>query len=131
IAPSGMMTGGRVLHHLVEFGADPNNAIVISGYQAVGTRGRMLADGAETLRIFGRDVPIRAEVIELHTMSAHADSDELIDWMRTATTAPRMTYVTHGEPAASDRLRFRVQDELHWRVRVPHDGETIDLEQPA
>ncbi|MFM6975098.1 MAG: MBL fold metallo-hydrolase, partial [Agromyces sp.] len=68
IAPSGMMTGGRVLHHLVEFGADPNNAIVISGYQAVGTRGRMLADGAETLRIFGRDVPIRAEVIELHTM---------------------------------------------------------------
>ena len=131
IAASGMMTGGRVLHHLLKFGTDPNNAILISGYQAVGTRGRLLADGADSLRIFGRDVPIRAEVIHIESMSAHADADQMIAWMRGAPSAPNMTYVTHGEPNASDRLRFRVADELHWPVRAPRMGETIDLDHPA
>lgn len=128
IAGSGMMTGGRVLHHIRAFGSNPRNAIVIAGYQAEGTRGRLLADGASTLRIFGDDVPIGAEVIELSTMSAHADADEILEWMRSAPTAPRMTFVTHGEPSASDRLRFRIQDELGWNARVPLDGERIDLD---
>ncbi|MEY4039266.1 MAG: hypothetical protein RLZZ52_134 [Actinomycetota bacterium] len=91
IAASGMMTGGRVLHHLVAFGQDPNNAIVISGYQAGGTRGAYLAAGERSLRIFGRDVPIRAEVIQLQSMSGHADADEMLAWMKTAPAPPRMT----------------------------------------
>lgn len=131
IAASGMMTGGRVLHHIVAFGQDPLNAIVISGYQAGGTRGRYLSEGAKFLRIFGQDVPIRAEVIQLQSMSGHADSNEILQWLHSAPTPPKMTYVTHGEPDASDRLRFRIDDELGWEARAPHDGEVIDLDHPA
>jgi metallo-beta-lactamase family protein len=131
IAASGMMTGGRVLHHLVAFGDDPNNAILISGYQAGGTRGALLAEGATALRIFGRDVPIRAEVIQLESMSGHADSQEILDWMSRAPRAPRMTYVTHGEPDAADRMRFRISDELKWNVRAPEHEDVIDLQHPA
>ena len=131
IAASGMMTGGRVLHHVVAFGDDPLNAIVLSGYQAGGTRGRLLAEGAKFLRIFGHDVPIKADVIQLQSMSGHADSNEILQWMHTAPKAPRMTYVTHGEPEASDRLRFRISDELGWEARAPRDGETIDLDNPV
>ena len=130
IAASGMMTGGRVLHHLVAFGEDPNNAIVISGYQAGGTRGALLAEGATTLRIFGHDVPIRAEVIQLESMSGHADSSEILEWMKRAPRAPKMTYVTHGEMDAADRMRFRISSELKWNVRAPEHGETIDLQHP-
>jgi metallo-beta-lactamase family protein len=130
IAASGMMTGGRVLHHVVAFGQDPKNAIVISGYQAGGTRGRLLAEGAKTLRIFGADVAIKAEVVQLQSMSGHADANEILAWMGTASTAPRMTYVTHGEPDASDRMRYRIANELHWNARAPHDHETIDLDNP-
>lgn len=130
ISASGMMTGGRVLHHLKSFGADPKNAILISGFQAGGTRGALLAGGASELRIFGEDVPIRAEVAQLHSLSSHADATQILDWMRTAPQPPRMTYITHGEPLASDRLRFRVQDELGWKVQVPRQGQTVDLEHP-
>lgn len=131
LAASGMMTGGRVLHHVMKFGPDANNAIVLSGYQAGGTRGQLLASGADTIRIFGRDVEVRAQVIQLESLSAHADADEILDWMRSSPTEPKITYVTHGEPEASDRLRFRIGDELGWLARAPHDGETIDLSHPA
>ena len=131
IAASGMMSGGRVLHHIVEFGQDPNNGILITGYQAGGTRGRKLQDGATSLRIFGRDVPIRAEVFQIQSMSAHADADELLQWMSGASQKPKMTYVTHGEPEAADQLRFRIEHELHLRARVPEDREIIDLEDPS
>lgn len=127
VAASGMITGGRVLHHVKQFGPDPRNAILLSGFQAGGTRGADLADGARTLRIFGRDVPIAAEVVQLSSLSAHADADEIIAWLRTAPRAPRMTFVTHGEPAASDALRRRIAHELGWNVRVPEHGEVIEL----
>lgn len=130
IAASGMMTGGRVLHHVVAYGQDPKNAILISGYQAGGTRGRLLAEGATSLRIFGQDVPINAEVFQLETLSGHADADELITWMKTSSTPPKQTYVTHGEPSASDRMRFRIENELGWSARAPFDREVIDLERP-
>ena len=130
IAASGMMTGGRVLHHIIEFGDNPQNAIIISGYQAGGTRGALLASGEKTLRIFGRDVNVLAEVIQLESMSGHADAQEIIEWMKTSSTAPRMTYITHGEPDAADRMRWKVQNELSWKVRVPQLGEEIDLRQP-
>lgn len=131
LAASGMITGGRVLHHIKKFGPNPNNAIVLSGYQAGGTRGQLLASGAESLRIFGEEIAIHAQVIQLESMSAHADGDEILAWMGTAQTPPKITYVTHGEPASSDRLRFRIGDELGWRARAPHDGETVDLDHPA
>ena len=130
IAASGMLTGGRVLHHVANFGKDSKNAIVIAGYQAGGTRGRALIDGAKTLRIFGKDVPINAEVVRIDSLSAHMDSEELLAWMKQAPKAPKMTYLTHGEQEASDYLRFQISDKLHWPVRVATMGEVIDLDDP-
>ena len=130
ISASGMLTGGRVLHHVEAYGGEAKNAIVLSGYQAGGTRGASLLDGAGSLRIYGRDVPIRAEVVSLENLSAHADADEILRWMGACSAAPRMVYVTHGEPEASDALRRRIQHELGWRARVPEHLEQIDLADP-
>lgn len=125
VAASGMLTGGRILHHLAAFGGDARNAIILAGYQAGGTRGAALADGAESLRVFGREIPIAAEVVRLSSMSAHADADQLLDWMRGAQVS--RAYVVHGEPNAADVLRGRIERELHVPARVPEHGETIDL----
>jgi len=130
VAASGMITGGRVLHHVKQFGPDPRNAIVLSGFQAGGTRGADLANGARSLRIFGRDVPIAAEVVQLASLSAHADADEILTWLGSAPRPPRMTFVTHGEPAAADALRRRIQHELGWVARVPQHGEIVELSAP-
>ena len=83
--------------------------------------------GARSLRIFGRDVPVRAEVISLDSMSAHADADELMNWMRAVPVPPRIVYVTHGEPSAADTLRARIKRELHWDARVPEFLERVQL----
>ena len=131
ISASGMLTGGRVLHHLEAFGPDPRNAILLSGYQAGGTRGAALASGAQMLRMFGHEVPIRAEVVQLASFSGHADADELLAWMGGVERAPRMTYVTHGEPDAADALRGRIARDLHWNARVPEHLERIALDDPA
>jgi len=127
ISASGMLTGGRILHHLIAYGPDRRNAIVLTGFQAGGTRGAALLGGARELRIFGEDVPIRAEVVNIDTMSAHADADQILDWMRTAPEAPQQVYVTHGEAAAADRLRTRINRELGWNARVPEQGERVGL----
>lgn len=127
VSASGMLSGGRVLHHVARFGPDPRNAIVLTGYQAGGTRGADLAAGARALRIFGRDVAIAAEVVQIDSLSAHADADEIMGWLRTAERPPLITYVTHGEPAAADALRRRIRHELGWDARVPEHGVPIDL----
>nr|WP_082829021.1 MBL fold metallo-hydrolase [Microbacterium sp. TNHR37B] len=124
ISASGMLTGGRILHHLSAYGPDPNNAIVITGYQAGGTRGAALLAGDRTLRIYGTDIQIRAHVHHIESMSAHADADQLINWMRPA-GQPRAVFVTHGEPRAADTLRARIKRELHWPARVPEHMETV------
>ena len=129
IYASGMLTGGRILHHVVSFGQDPKNAIVLSGFQAGGTRGAALVQGKRTLRIFGDEIPIRAEVIQLEGLSGHADADELLAWMGKA-KPPQMTYVTHGEPDAADALRFRIEHELGWDVRVPEHLERVSIRSP-
>lgn len=131
ISASGMLTGGRILHHLAAYGPDRRNAIILSGYQAGGTRGASLAAGEKHLRIYGQDVEIGAEVIQMEGLSAHADSDDLIQWMKTASQAPAMTYVTHGEPDAADTLRARIKRQLGWKARVPEHLETISLEHPS
>ena len=127
IAASGMLTGGRVLHHLVAFGEDSRNAILLSGYQAGGTRGAALAGGADRLRIFGQDVSIRAEVVPMQSFSGHADADEILAWMGGAAPAPRQVYVTHGEADAADALRARITRELGWAARVPEHLERVSL----
>lgn len=127
ISASGMLTGGRILHHLRAYGPDRHNAVVLTGYQAGGTRGAALREGKRTLRIFGADVPIAAEVVSIDSMSAHADADELLDWMRPVASPPSAVYIVHGEPAAADTLRARIVRELGWRARVPEHLETVGL----
>lgn len=128
IAGSGMATGGRVVHHLKAFAPDRRNTIVLAGYQAGGTRGAAIAAGARTVRIHGQDVPVRAEVVQLDDMSAHADRGEVVQWLRTLHPAPRGTFITHGEPDAADALRQKIERELRWDCRVPYYLEAVDLD---
>ena len=127
VSASGMATGGRVLHHLKAFAPDPNNLILLPGFQAAGTRGASLASGATEIKIHGDYVPVRAEVVKLDSMSAHADYGEILDWLRGFRRPPRRTFVTHGEPAAADEMRRRIKDTLGWEVAVPEYGETVAL----
>lgn len=126
ISASGMLTGGRVLHHVASYGPDPRNAILLVGFQAGGTRGAALVRGCRELRIFGREVPINAEVISLDGLSGHADADGILDWARNS-PAPQQVFVTHGEPDAADALRARLERELRWSARVPEHLEEVQL----
>jgi metallo-beta-lactamase family protein len=127
VSASGMATGGRVLHHLKRFLPDERSTVLLVGYQAAGTRGRTLADGAEELKIHGRYVPVRANVRQLGGLSAHADYGELVDWLRASEVAPRRVFVTHGEPAAADALRRRLFEQLGLRAVVPSQGDSYPL----
>jgi metallo-beta-lactamase family protein len=129
IAASGMITGGRILHHVMSFGPDPRNAIVLAGFQAGGTRGARLAAGERSLRIFGQDVSVQAEVIALQGLSAHADRNGLLGWLRGAVSPPELVYVTHGEPDAADALRYDIEHELGWEARVPEHLQVVDLDR--
>ncbi|HEX5094808.1 MAG TPA: MBL fold metallo-hydrolase, partial [Acidimicrobiia bacterium] len=124
LSASGMLAGGRVLHHLFQVAPDHRSTIVLAGYQAAGTRGEALANGARTLRVFGENVPVRARVVQLESLSAHADGDELMAWLRAAPAAPDGVSVVHGEASAADTLRRRIHLELDWPARVPAYGES-------
>ena len=128
ISASGMATGGRVLHHLKDLAPDHHNTILFAGFQAGGTRGAAMVVGAKEIKIHGQMVPIRAEVKDLQMLSAHADADEIMSWLGNFKRAPTMTFVTHGEPAAADALRFRIEHELDWPVTVPDYKESFELE---
>jgi metallo-beta-lactamase family protein len=127
ISASGMATGGRVLHHLKRLLPDAANHVVFAGFQAGGTRGAHLVGGAREVKIHGEWHPVNASVTQLDGFSAHADADELLDWMRRLHRLPQQVYVVHGEPDAADRLRHRIVEELGWRARVPEHGETVDV----
>jgi len=127
IAASGMATGGRVVHHLKAFAPYERNAIVLAGYQAGGTRGATIASGAGSVRIHGQEIPIRAEVVQLDDLSAHADAPEILQWLRGFTTIPRQTFITHGEPAAADAMRQNIERELGWHVHMPYYLESVEL----
>lgn len=124
VSSAGMATGGRVLHHLHRLLPDPRNAVVIVGFAAAGTRARDLVDGASTLKMFGEYIPVRAEVADLPHFSAHADADQIMDWLRGA-PAPHNTYAVHGEESSSDALRDRIDHELGWTAVVPRPGEAV------
>jgi metallo-beta-lactamase family protein len=127
VAASGMATGGRVLHHLARFAPDPRSTIVLTGYQAGGTRGAALQGGAKTVRIHGEDVPVRADVVTVGNLSAHADWSEIVDWLRHFRAAPREVFLTHGDPAASDALRIHIRDALRWDCTVPDYLQRVAL----
>lgn len=127
IAGSGMATGGRVLHHLKAFAPDSRNTIVLVGYQAAGTRGAALEAHAPTLKIHGEYVPVRAAIESISSLSAHADYRETLAWLGSLSTPPERTFITHGEPAAADALRRRIEETLHWRCEVPTYLESVEL----
>ena len=123
ISASGMATGGRVLHHLKAMAPDARHSIVLAGFQVGGTRGARLMAGERALKIHGEMVPVRAEVQQLEGFSGHADREELLAWLRLMPKAPQQTFVVHGEPDATDSLRFALQQQLGWHARVPALGE--------
>jgi metallo-beta-lactamase family protein len=124
LSASGMATGGRVLHHLAHYLPDHRNMVILTGYQAPGTRGATLAHGSGVVRIHGQDVAVQAEVVQLQSSSAHADASQLVDWLKSMKNAPDEVYVVHGEPEASDALRQRIEHDLKWRAVVPEHGST-------
>jgi metallo-beta-lactamase family protein len=127
LSASGMATGGRILHHLARRLPDARNAVLLVGYQAEGTGGRALQDGAQYLRIFGEEVPVRAEIVTLDQLSAHAGRSELLRWLSGFTIPPRQTFLVHGEPNALDALRAGVVNRFQWPVTVPAYLQSFDL----
>jgi metallo-beta-lactamase family protein len=127
VSASGMATGGRVVHHLRHQLPDQRNTVVLTGYQAEGTRGQQLLNGARQLKMHGRYVPVRAEIVQISDFSVHADSSELVAWLGRAPRAPHTVYVVHGEPEASAGLAARIDRELHWPAVVPRYGERVRL----
>jgi metallo-beta-lactamase family protein len=127
IASSGMATGGRVLYHLTAGLPNPRNTVMFVGYQAAGTRGRSLIDGAKTVRIKGRDIPVEATIEHVDSMSAHADAGEILRWLSGFTAAPTMTYLVHGEPVALEALRGRVAQEKQWPAHIAEYQETVEI----
>ena len=127
LAGSGMGTGGRVIHHFKAFAPDARNTILFSGFQAGGTRGAAMIDGAKEIKIHGEYVPIRAEVTSINSLSAHADVNEILTWLKHFEQPPKLTFITHGEPIAADALRLRIKEQLDWETYIPDYLESVSL----
>jgi metallo-beta-lactamase family protein len=127
ISASGMVSGGRVLHHLVQRLPDARNAVILAGFQAEGTRGRALQEGAKTLNLFGQPVPVAAEIVEMGQFSAHAGKSELLRWLTALPTPPKQTYLTHGEPAAAQALQAAIQEKFKWKAAVARYLDTVAI----
>lgn len=127
VSSSGMATGGRVLSHLKAALPNPRNTVLFTGFQAAGTRGRKLLEGEREIKIHGAMVQVNARVAQLHSMSAHADADELMRWLGGFSRPPKLTCVVHGEPEAADAFAARIRDELHWSVVVPDYLQALEL----
>lgn len=127
IAGAGMMNGGRILHHAVRYLGDKNSTLVIVGYQAEGTTGRRLYEGAKKVKIFGIDIEVRATVKAIGALSGHADQEKLVRWVGTASPRPREIFVNHGEPDAAASLAHKLRDVYGMKTYVPEEGETVEL----
>jgi metallo-beta-lactamase family protein len=128
ISASGMATGGRVLHHLAHCLPDPANTVVFVGYQAQGTRGRRLQDGEKQVKIHGGMVPVAAKIESIGSLSAHADSEELLRWLGGFKQPPRMTFIVHGEPDSAQALQDKIKQTLGWNTLIPDYGQEMELE---
>ena len=127
ISASGMASGGRILHHLARRLPDSRNCVLITGYQAQGTRGRALLDHEPTVRIHGEDIPVRAEIVELSQFSAHGDRTELIRWLSGFSAPPKQTFLVHGELSVMQSFRATLDAQFHWPLTIPKYGETFEL----
>jgi metallo-beta-lactamase family protein len=127
ISSSGMVTGGRILHHLAQRLPDPRNLVLFIGFQAPGTRGFAIKNRSNEVKIFGDFVPIRAQTVALEQFSDHADPPELLQWLRTFKGQPSVTYLVHGEPNASGQLRDLMQKELGWHVEIAQYKEKVEI----
>lgn len=127
ISASGMASGGRVLHHMKSLISDHRNSVVFTGYQAAGTRGQAIVNGATEIKIHGQYYPVKAQVYDLAGLSAHGDYNEIINWLSNFKSPPYQVFVTHGASAAADAMRLRIIDKLGWSARVPELGETIEI----
>lgn len=129
IAGAGMMNGGRIIHHLFRYLSDPASTLIITGYQAVGTLGREIRDGAKIVSIFGEHIPVRCHVTTITSMSGHADQNKLIEWISSAKSKPKKVYCVHGEGGAAEALAERITKELGIPAFVPHAEETITVDE--
>jgi metallo-beta-lactamase family protein len=127
ISASGMVSGGRVLHHLVQRLPDVRNAVLLAGFQAEGTRGRALQEGAKSLKLYGQDVPVLAEIVTMGQLSAHAGKSELLRWLAALPAPPRQTYLTHGEPVAAQALQVAIREKFQWKVAVARYLDTVPI----
>jgi len=127
ISASGMCTGGRVLHHLAQRLGDARNAVILGGFQAEGTRGRALQEGAKTLNLFGQAVPVLAEIVMMGQFSAHAGKSELLRWLTALQVPPKQVYLTHGEPAAAQSLQQAITDKFRWKASVARYLDTVEV----
>ncbi|MGI9275307.1 MAG: MBL fold metallo-hydrolase RNA specificity domain-containing protein [Endozoicomonas sp.] len=127
VSASGMASGGRVLHHLKHMLPNHRNTVLFAGYQATGTRGEKLINGATSVRIHGEQIPVKARICHFDAFSAHADSEQICNWLRSIKTAPSEVFVTHGEPQSADFMAQKISDELGWPARVPELGEKVLL----
>jgi metallo-beta-lactamase family protein len=128
IAGSGMATGGRVLHHLRLYASDPRNTIALVGFQAAGTRGAALAAHESSIKLHGEYVRVRANVVSITSLSAHADYREMLQWLSSLRDPPTRTFVTHGEPAAADAMRRRISETFGWACEVPIYQQSVELD---
>ncbi|MGB9336745.1 MAG: MBL fold metallo-hydrolase [Candidatus Acidiferrales bacterium] len=128
LSASGMATGGRILHHLAKRLPDSRSAVLLVGYQAEATLGRQLQDGAKLVKIFGEMVPVRAEVVDLPQLSAHAGRSELLRWLSGIKAAPQMTFLVHGEPAALQSFRGAIDAQYHWPITIPVYGQAFEFD---
>ena len=127
ISSSGMVTGGRIQHHLAQRLPDPRNSVIFIGFQAPGTRGATIKSGAPEVKIYGEMVPIRAQIFAFEQFSDHADPPELLQWLRTFQSKPSTTYLVHGEPAASSQLRDTITKELGWNVQAAQWMQKVEV----
>lgn len=127
IAGSGMMNGGRIVHHAFRYVSDPASTLIIVGYQAQGTLGRRLYEGAEHVEIFGEDIPVHCKIKAIGAMSAHADQNKLLSWIQEATKRPAKVYCIHGEPAAATALAHKIRDQFGIQAFVPQPHETVEV----
>lgn len=127
ISASGMLTGGRVLHHLLHRLGDKRNCVILGGFQAQGTRGRALEDGAKTLNLFGKTVPVLAEIVIMGQFSAHAGKSELLRWLTGLQASPKQVYLTHGEPQAAQSLQQAVTQNFKWKAAVARYLDTVEI----
>jgi metallo-beta-lactamase family protein len=124
ISASGMLTGGRILHHLKTYVGNKNNTVVFPGYQAAGTRGATMLSGEETVKIHGEYFPVRAKLVQVEGLSAHADHHEMIQWLTQSAINPKKTFIVHGEPQSQDAFRRHLKDRLGWAAIIPGQGDS-------